>query len=164
MVVLIHQTIHKRGLCEDRCREVRHRRRRVAGQCQIVETQVATAGLGDGHRIVALFQVVQTIGPRTGCALSIGIERYCNIQFIDDGVVDGHRTFEAAVITQHNRQRTACTVACQGIGLWGTCLIEGLIVEIPATMIPGEIIYLIERVIIVVRGIVGSDESRTVEC
>ena len=164
MVILVHETILERGFFEGCRRETGHRCRLVAGQCQIVQTQVLATGLGDGHRILALFQILEPIGPCTGCGLCIGVERHRDIQLVDHGVVYSHRSLEATVITQHHGQRTARAVAGQGIGLWGTRLIEGFVVEVPATVIPGEVVYLIERVIVVVRGIIGLSESRTVEC
>ena len=163
MVVLVHQTVVERGFCEDSRRETGHRGGRIAGQCQVVQAQVLAAGLGDGHRIVALFQVVQAIGPCAGGGLRIGIERHRDAQVVHHGVVHSHRTLEIAVIAQHHRQRPASAVALQGIGLRGAGLIERLVVKVPTAVIPGKVVHLIECVVVVVRGVVGRGESGTVE-
>ena len=164
VVVLVHQSIDERGLREDRRRQTGHRSGCLVAQCQVVEAQVMTAGLGDRHRIIAWFQVLQPIGPRAGIALGVRVERYVHTQLAYHGVVHCHRTLKTTIITHHNRQRTRSAVARQRIVLRGSCLIECLVVEIPAPMIPGKVVHLIERVIIVVRGIVGSSKGRAVNC
>ena len=162
MMILVLETIHKRGFCKGRRRKTRHRLRCITGKCQIVETQVFAIRLRDGHGVIAWFQVMKTIGPRTGSGLGIGVERHRDIQLVYHGVVHGHRPFKVTVVAQHHRQRTAGTIASQRIVLRGTCFIKGLVIEVPTTVIPGEVVHLIERVIIVVRRIIGRSEGRTV--
>ena len=162
MMVLVQESIFERRFCKRCCREAGHRLRRIAGQHQIVQTQVLTTCLSDGHRVVARFQVVQTIGPCADGGLGIGIKVCGGTQIVYHRVIYFHGGLKTVVIAQHHRQRSARTIAGQCITLWGTNLIKCLVVEVTTSVIPGKIIHLIERVIVVVRGVVGGCKGRTV--
>ena len=157
-MVLIHDEVEEVGHWQVRCLKVRHRLRVIECQREIVESQVRPGGLGNGHGILSCLQVCQDVVGDILFGLSITVEGDIPCNGADDGVVDGNGGRDTAIVGQSDRQSACFTIGIEGITVRITNREERLVEKVTTTVIPGEIIDLIQIVIVIGRRIMGCRE------
>ena len=157
MMVLVHDLIVEVGHGQvtvqvDQCLGL--------GECQreIVESQVGARGLGDGDGVRPCLQDIQRVVYDIFLSLGVAVEGHAPADGAHSRVVHGDGGAEAAVVGQGHGQRACGAIGLERVAARCADAEEGLVKQVTTAMIPGEVVHLVQVVVVVGRGVMGCRE------
>ena len=158
MTVLIRNLSYIFRFRESGCLQVGQGLRYIIGQSEIIKSDIPTRFLGDADGILFFQQSFQRIIPHIFVGLRITIECYISGDMTNRCPVHLYSCFKAGIGSQGHRQPSGRSIGSQAIVLRGPDGEERFVKEMPSAMIPGIVINLVERMIIIVRWITSGSK------